>query len=43
MGVSPQAVSKWERGLAFPDPVFFDELAAELGFTLEELLVGKKS
>ena len=43
MGVSPQAVSKWERGSAFPDPVFLDELAANLGFTIEELLTGEKS
>ena len=40
MGVSPQAVSKWERGLACPDLVFLDDLAALLNLGLEELLVG---
>ena len=40
MGVSPQAVSKWERGLACPDLVFLDDLAALLGVSLEELLIG---
>ena len=42
MGVSPQAVSKWEHGTAFPDPVFLDELARTLDFTLDELLVGSE-
>ena len=41
MSVSPQAVSKWERGLAFPDPLFLDELSEFLGITVEELLIGK--
>ena len=40
MGVSPQAVSKWERGLACPDLVFLDDLAALLDIGLEELLLG---
>ena len=40
MGVSPQAVSKWERGLACPDLVFLDELAELLDMGLEELLLG---
>lgn len=40
MSVSPQAVSKWEHGAAFPDPVFLDELAETLDLTLDELLVG---
>ena len=42
MGVSPQAVSKWERGLACPDLVFLDDLAALLNIGLEELLVGPR-
>ena len=42
MGVSPQAVSKWERGLACPDLVFLDDLAALLDIGLEELLVGAR-
>ena len=40
MGVSPQAVSKWERGLACPDLVFLDDLAELLDIGLEELLFG---
>ena len=40
MGVSPQAVSKWERGLACPDLVFLDDLAELLNMGIEELLVG---
>ena len=41
MGVSPQAVSKWERGLACPDLVFLDDLADLLDATIEELLLGR--
>ena len=41
MGVSPQAVSKWERGLACPDLVFLDDLADLLDVTIEELLLGR--
>ena len=40
MGVSPQAVSKWERGLACPDLVFLDDLAELLDIGLEDLLIG---
>ena len=43
MGVSPQAVSKWERGLACPDLVFLDDLAELLDIGLEELLIGDHS
>lgn len=41
MGVTPQAVSKWERGLACPDLVFLDDLAELLCIGLEELLLGR--
>jgi transcriptional regulator with XRE-family HTH domain len=41
MGVSPQAVSKWERGLAFPNPVWLDDLADVLGTSIDSLLTGK--
>lgn len=41
MGVSPQAVSKWERGLAFPNPVWLDELADILGTSIDSLLRGR--
>ena len=40
MGVSPQAVSKWERGRACPDLVFLDDLAELLNIGIEELLMG---
>ena len=43
MGVSPQAVSKWERGLACPDLVFLDDLAELLDIGIEELLMGSSS
>ena len=42
MGVSPQAVSKWERGLAFPNPVGLDDLAEVLGTDIDSLLTGKE-
>ena len=41
MCVSPQAGSKWERGLSLPDIVFIDELALALGITIDELLTGR--
>ncbi len=41
MGVTPQAVSKWERGLACPDLTLLDDLAYLLGIGIEELLTGK--
>ncbi len=41
MRVSPQAVSKWERGLACPDLTILDDLADLLGVGIEELLTGR--
>ena len=38
--VSHTAVSKWERGLGFPDASLLEPLAAELGLTLDELFKG---
>ncbi len=43
MRVSPQAVSKWERGYACPDLTVLDELADELEIGIEELLTGRGS
>ncbi len=43
MGVTPQAVSKWERGQACPDLVFLDELAELLDMGIEELLCGSQA
>lgn len=37
LGVSAQAVSKWERSLACPDIMLLPQLAAVLGVTLDEL------
>ncbi|MCR4805652.1 MAG: helix-turn-helix domain-containing protein [Clostridia bacterium] len=37
LGVSAQAVSKWERGLAMPDVSLLPELAVYFGVTLDEL------
>ncbi len=40
LGVTPQAVSKWERGLACPDLVCLDELSDLLGISIDTLLRG---
>ncbi len=40
MGVTPQAVSKWERGLAFPDLAYLDDLAELLNMSIDMLLRG---
>ena len=37
LGVTPQAVSKWERGLSCPDILMLDELASSLGVCIAEL------
>lgn len=41
--VSPQAVSKWERGLSFPDVSLLEPLAQQLDLTVSELLSGKRN
>ena len=38
LGVSPQAVSKWENNLSCPDISILPELATVLGISLDELL-----
>ena len=43
LGITPQAVSKWERGLACPDVVYLDDLAHVLGVGIDELLTGECS
>ena len=40
LGVTPQAVSKWERGLACPDLVCLDELSDLLDISIDALLRG---
>lgn len=37
LGVSPQAVSKWERGEAIPDVALLPELSTYFGVTIDEL------
>ena len=41
LGVSSQAVSKWENDLACPDVSLLTTLADVLGVTTDELLSGK--
>lgn len=43
MNVSINAVSKWERGISFPDVSLYKKLCNELGISLEELINGEKS
>ena len=38
VGVTAQAISKWERGNACPDIAILDEIADALGISLFELL-----
>lgn len=42
MGVSINAVSKWERGLNLPDVSLMEKLCEVLDFTLNELFAGEK-
>lgn len=41
VGVSPPAVSKWERGLAFPSMGKVVKLAEVFGVTVNEVVSGK--
>ena len=41
MGVSSQAVSKWENDASCPDISLLPQLCRELGITTDELLTGK--
>ena len=42
MGVSINAVSKWERGLSFPDVSLYKNLCKELDISIEELINGER-
>ena len=42
MGVSPQAISKWENDQSCPDIGLLPQLAKALGTTVDELLSGEK-
>lgn len=41
LGVSPQAVSKWENDQTCPDISLLPQLAQELGVSVDELLTGR--
>ena len=43
MGVSAQAVSKWENDISCPDVMTLPTLAQKLGCTVDELLTGRES
>lgn len=38
MGVSPQAVSKWENGFAYPDILLLPDLTAIMRVTIDDLI-----
>ena len=40
--VTDKAVSKWERGLSFPDITILEKLASELGVEVSEILSGER-
>lgn len=42
INITDKAVSKWERGLSFPDITMLNILSKELDVTVEELLNGEK-
>ena len=42
LGISPQAVSKWENGIGFPDVTLFPPLAEALGVPVETLFGSEK-
>ena len=42
LGVSPQAVSKWENDISCPDISLLPELSRILGVSIDELVAGKK-
>lgn len=41
LGVSPQAVSKWENDLSYPDIMLIPQIASIFDITTDELLTGK--
>jgi len=42
LGISSAAISKWERGIGFPDVSLIEPLAASLGITIAELFKGER-
>lgn len=43
VGVTDKAVSKWERGLSFPDIALLEPLSDTLGIGITELIAGKRT
>lgn len=43
LGITPQAVSKWENGIGYPDISLFPSIAALLGVSIESLFTGSTS
>lgn len=43
LSVTPQAISKWERGSGLPDVAFLPDLALTLGLSLDELFGATKA
>jgi len=41
LGVTPQAVSKWENDISYPDILLLPKLAEMLGVSVDELLSGE--
>lgn len=42
LGVSSAAISKWERGIGFPDVSLIEPLSTALGITIAELFKGER-
>lgn len=42
LGVTPQAVSKWENDISYPDILLLPKIAEMLGITVDELLSGER-
>lgn len=43
LGVTPQAVSKWENDISYPDILLLPKIAHMLEVTVDELLSGEKT